>query len=118
MAIPTIQTTPIDTGTGDAIAAPDADGVQTLTDAAGDFLHPMDDGRITLPVPGSSITNMTGRSGGLGAWPAKLWRDRTILLRMISGSAGRLMKCTIFASFSSVGASSMVAWRMRKKGAA
>lgn len=57
MAIPTIETTPIDTGTGDAITAPDVDDVQTLTDATGDFLDSMDDGRIIIGASTGGLNN-------------------------------------------------------------
>jgi hypothetical protein len=48
MAVPTIEAVEIDDGTGDAISVPDADGIQTLTDAAALFVASMAEGRIII----------------------------------------------------------------------
>lgn len=57
MAIPTIQATEIANGSGDSISAPDADNVQTLTDAAAAFLDSMDDGRVIIAGATSGVNN-------------------------------------------------------------
>ncbi len=57
MAIPTIEATEIANGAGDSISAPDADGIQTLTDGDGLFLDSMDEGRFIMAGATSGLND-------------------------------------------------------------